>query len=226
MHDIAIVCEGLTDFQVIKNVLLGWYKWQPEEPFLKQMQPNPAASGESAWQQYGGWENVVRFLKAQRHRDALAYSHYLVIQIDSDQSEHPNFAVPQQIGGAAVPPQELVSRIRDFLAGLIGTADMQQYAGRIIFAVCVRDIECWMLPLWDTKKAAKCEGCLDALNRALAKNDKRTISPSDKLPRLYEEYSKGYRKRKTLLDEGKINPSLGIFLEELQSALPPSGVVA
>lgn len=107
----------------------------------------------------------------------------------------------------------MVAKVAEKLKEIIGDADIEFYGDRIIFAICVDEIECWLLPLWDTAKAAKCEGCTNTLNRALAKADK---APLNKDPRRYEAASSEYTKRKELLVKGIKNPSLKIFLDELK----------
>src|SRR5258708_37103961 len=102
--DFALVCEGVTDYAVLKKILLGFFKGQPRAPRLTQRQPDSDATGEAAWQQFGNWENVFRYLRQGLHRDALEFNEYLVVQVDSDQSEHLNYAVPQQEGGQLLPP--------------------------------------------------------------------------------------------------------------------------
>ncbi|WP_367874140.1 hypothetical protein [Luteolibacter sp. Populi] len=41
MIEFAIVSEGVTDYRVLRNILLGWFKGQDDEPFLKPYQPDP-----------------------------------------------------------------------------------------------------------------------------------------------------------------------------------------
>jgi hypothetical protein len=215
MNEIAVVSEGVTDYAVLKNVLLGWFKGQPAEPFLKPYQPNPTAQGESAWQEFGGWENVLRYLRERKHRDALEYADYLVIQIDSDESQHPNYGVPQLENGRPLEPGEMAEKVAAHLRNIIGPDDCDFYGERIIFAICVREIECWLLPLWDKARAGKCEGCLKALNTALAKAGETVINPHGKTSRPYEAAFKKYQKQSVLLDKGRQNPSLALFLDEL-----------
>jgi hypothetical protein len=164
---------------------------------------------------FGNWENVLRYLGEKKHRDALEFADYLIVQIDTDQSEHPNFNVPQQEGGKPLEPSTIVERVSQRLYDVIGKEDIKFYGDRIILAICVREIECWLLPLWDQRKAAKCEGCLDTLNRALSRSNAPTINPHDKSARVYDLVSKEYRKPQNLLEKGPLNPSLEIFLKEL-----------
>lgn len=217
MTRFAVVSEGVTDFAVLKNILIGWFKDQDMEPALSQVQPDPTATGESAW---GNWENVLRFLRDGRYRDALDYNDWLIVQIDTDQSDHLNFDVPQLENGRPLEPDEIVARVARRLSGIIGPDEMAFYQNRIVFAICVREVECWLLPLWDEPKAGKCAGCLNTLDRALGKAGEPILSTKPKDSRRYDNASKGYRKRKTLHDKGPLNPSLRLFLAELGQLKP------
>lgn len=217
MNEFAVVSEGVTDYAVLKNILLGWFKEQDAEPFLKPYQPDPTADGESAWQQYGNWENVLRYLREKKHRDALEFADFLIVQIDTDKSEHENFGVSQRGNNQPLEPPVLFGKVMEKLQEIIGAEDVAFYGDRIIFAICVREIECWLLPLWDSEKASKCEGCLNALDRALSKADEPILDTNPKQSRRYENASKGYRKLQVLLAEGPKNPSLKLFLDQLGS---------
>ncbi len=212
MNEFSIVTEGVTDYAVLKNILNGWFRDQGAEPVLNAVQPDPNATGDSLGQVFGNWENVIQFLVAKKHRDALEYSEFLIIQLDTDQSEHVNFGVSQRENNTQLEPLAMVEKVADKLRETIGPEDISFYGDRIIFAICVREIECWLRPLWDTTKAAKCEGCTKAVNHGLSKANQ---APLNKDPRRYEAASKEYSKRKVLLAEGRKSPSLKIFIEEL-----------
>lgn len=216
MNEFAVVCEGVTDFSVIKNILLGWFRGQSAEPFLKPYQPDSTADGDSAWQKFGNWENVIRYLKEKKHRDALEFADFLIVQIDADECHHPGFCVDTRDGDGEADTAELVRRVKDRLKEFITQEDFEFYENRIIFAICVREIECWLLPIWDSSKRGKEVGCLGTLNRALARKNEKTINPDDKCPRHYDLLSRSYKKRDLLLAAGSSNVSLGHFLEELQ----------
>lgn len=213
MNEFAIVSEGVTDYAVLKNILFGWFKGQDAEPILNQYQPDLTAEDESSWQKYGNWENVLKYLGEKKHRDALEFADFLIVQIDTDQSEHVNFGVSQRENDKQLDPLALVAKVAEKLQEIIGSVDVAFYGDRIIFAICVNAIECWLLPLWDKSKATKCEGCLDAVDRALVKKNE---APLNKDPDRYKSASKEYAKRKVLLTEGRKNPSLKIFISELE----------
>ena len=208
----AIAAEGKTDFPVLKNILIGKFKSEGIEPVVNRHHPEEEG--------FGNWENVFRYLREAKHRDALENADYLIVQIDTDAADHQNFGVPPREDGQELDDSQIVLRVTAKLQSLICEEDIEFYGGRIIFAICVRELECWLLPLWDTAKAAKTMGCFAALNAALARADEPAINPEAKKPLRYDAISKGYRKKTDLEKEGSRNPSLKIFLTELERCKP------
>lgn len=216
MNDFAVVSEGFTDQPVLNRILLTYFKTPEAEPAIVFEQPRVDATGERQWQEYGTWHNVFRYLEERLYRDAFQTSRYLVVQIDSDCSEAMGYGVSQNDAGRPLTTVELVDAIVQRFCAVIGEDDCAYYEGRFVFAVCVREIECWLLPLWLTEdKKAETTGCLDALNSALARQNQPTISRLDKDDRRYKNAVAGYKKRSVLLAEGSKNESLHIFLDRL-----------
>ena len=222
MNDFAVVSEGFTDQAVLDRILLTYFKTPDTEPAIVFEQPRLDATGEAQWQEYGSWHHVFRYLEERLYRDAFQTSRYLVVQIDSDCSEAAGYDIPQSEAGRPLEVTELVERIVHRFHTIIGEEDCAYYAGRFVFAVCVREIECWLLPLWVTEdKKGKTVGCLDALNTALARQNQHTISRNDKNDRFYKIAAAGYKKRSVLLEEGSKNRSLRIFLDRLAGCRAP-----
>jgi hypothetical protein len=217
--DFALVGEGVTDHAVLKNILRGYLKGQPREPRFTARQPDRDATADREWQQYGNWENVFRYLREGHHRDALQFNYYLVVQVDTDCSEHPNFGVSRRVGGRLLKVPVFVEQVVERIRREIGEADCKVYGNRLLFAVCVDSLECWLLPLWADQevKQAKTTGCLETLNHGLRKQNQPAINPSNKRAQPYEKASSGYRNRRELLSLGRRNPSLGLFLNSLDA---------
>ncbi len=220
-HDFAIVSEGVTDHAVLKNILIGYFKEKGHSPRITPIQPLTDATieGNPEWTRFGTWENVFRFLREGRHRAALAYSEYIIVQIDTDRSEHTNFGVPHTEFGQRISPEELVVRVRDRLKREIGTDDFEKYVKRFVFAICVHELECWLLPLWtsESKKAAKTKGCLTTVNKALKRNNKTPIREERKKFECYNNVSLPFRQKGKLREVAPLNPSLKLFFDELES---------
>jgi hypothetical protein len=208
----GVIAEGPTDQTVIENILLGYFQDQEDEPDVRYVQPPRPLTETPA-----GWGHVFKSLERKDYEGALQYNDYLVIHIDTDVQEEPGYGVPRREGGKPLSVPELVSRVIARLKRDIDAAFYQANSHRILFAIAVDSIECWLLPLlYGDPKAAKTTGCLESANRTLRKADRKALSAGEeKFIRAYEEASGGYRKRKTLMQLRNKNPSLGLFIQRL-----------
>ena len=218
MGDFALVCEGVSDYAVVKNILLGLFQGQaPRKPTINQIQPD-VSPGAEQWQEYGGWRQVVRYLETKLYRKAFQTNAFVVIQIDTD--------ISAECGLSPLPGDVslVVQTFIAYLQGIIGNADLQTYRDRFLFAICVDQVECWILPLWfNDARAHKTTGCIGALGgcqplrNALSAKNLPWIRPEEKNPQSYEEASRDYRKRAVLLQRGPNNPSLKEFIDDVGS---------
>jgi hypothetical protein len=113
---------------------------------------------------------------------------------------------------------------------LIGAEVYARHKDRFLFAVAVHGIECWLLPLFFPNKksaqAAKIAGCLATVNEELRKKNLPLLAKGpkgneSKDPDAYRDASKPYRKRTKLLESCKRNPSLQVFVEQVEALRPP-----
>ncbi len=214
MLTFGVIAEGPTDQTVIENILLGYFKGQEDEPDVRYIQPPRPLTETPA-----GWGHVFKSLERKDYEGALQYNDYLVIHIDTDVQEEPGFDVARREGRTPLSIPDLVDRVIARLKRDIDAAFYQANAHRILFAIAVDTIECWLLPLlYRDQKAAKTTGCLESANRALRRADRKALSAGEeKLIRAYEEASSGYRNRKTLIRLRNKNPSLELFIRQLDS---------
>lgn len=219
MLKFGVIAEGPTDQTVIENILLGYFEDQAEEPAVQPIQPPPHPSDTP-----GGWVQVFRSLQRRDYEGALQYNDYLIIHIDTDVQEEPGFGVPRMETGRPLSTEVCAERVIERLQDEIDPAFFRDHAHRILFAIAVDTIECWLLPLvfrgdqGAAKKAAKTTGCLEAANRALRQADRNALAAGErKFIRAYEEVSRGYTKRKALLQLRQKNRSLELFIKRLDA---------
>jgi hypothetical protein len=213
----GVIAEGASDQAVIENILLGYFQGEREEPVVDPVQPpQPTALSPAP---PGGWTLVFASLRQGDAQKALQFNDYLVIQIDTDVQEEAGFDVPRRDGGIELPVADRVARVIDRLKSDMDATFYQASAQRILFAVAVDTIECWLLPLlYKDKKAAKTTGCLQSANQALGKANKAVLSGKN-IVRAYDQASRDYRQRKTLMMLCAKNPSLELFIEQLESLM-------
>jgi hypothetical protein len=210
----GVIAEGPTDQTVIENILLGFFEDQEDEPAIQYIQPPRPLTETPA-----GWGHVFKSLERKDYEGALQYNDYLVIHIDTDVQEEPGFDVPRREKGKNLSVPDRVDRVIARLKKNIDTGFFLANAHRILFAIAVDTIECWLLPLLHRdRKAAKTSGCLESANQALRKADRDALSAGDnKFIRAYEKASSDYRKRRTLIALHDKNPSLELFIRQLQT---------
>ncbi|WP_052519434.1 hypothetical protein [Archangium violaceum] len=222
MPSFGIVGEGVTDQIVVDNILLGYFG--DEEPIVNYVQPPLDKTGETRDPAPGGWGLVLKFFELGEHRRALQFNDYLVVQIDTDVSEQKGYDVPHREGGRELEVAELVMRVTEKFKGIIGDEFLRAHGHRFLFAVAVHGIECWLLPLlYEDNRATKTTGCLDACNRERIRRNKPPLSAAGhksetKNVKAYQEVAREYAKRKRLYAVRDKNPSLALFIAQLDTS--------
>ncbi|MCP4134139.1 MAG: phage tail protein [bacterium] len=217
MANFGLITEGVTDQIIIENILNGYFK--SDDIIVNELQPLRDETDSNRSENYGGWTLVFNYCKSNKFKEAFPFNDYIIIQIDTDVSEEKHYDVSKRDeNGKELPPEELIEKVIEKFKGLIGEDFFLQNRDKIIFAISVHSIECWLLPLYYTdKKKAKITSCLRTLNQELNKKEKFTIDPENKNPDYYERISKPYLKHKTLMKHCRENPSFEVFIDEIES---------
>lgn len=225
MHDFALVTEGPTDHAILNNILLGYFKRQ-REPAVHREHPDPQSEAS-----FGGWTLLFKYLRDKKFRQAFQLNRFLIIHVDTDVSEERGFDVPHQNENGSLSVAKLVENVIERLRKEIGEQDLATYAGRFIFAIAVHQTECWVLPLWfSDAHARKTTGCVETLGHCLNLRERLKqkslpwIRAEEKNARSYDEASRDFRKTDILHGPGRRNPSLALFLDDLDQRhliLPP-----
>ena len=215
MTNFGLITEGLTDQIVIETILAGYFN-NPDID-IRPLQPERDKDDENKSHNYGGWSQVFAYYESNNFKEAFQFIDYIIIQIDTDVSEDYNIAKQDENG--EFTPQQLIAKVIEKFRDGIGEDFYNTNQQKIIFAISVHSIECWLLPLYytDKQKKAKCKNCLNTLNYELSKQHKFTIDKKAKNPEYYREIAKQYGKHKVLMKHYQDNPSLKIFIEEIES---------
>ena len=205
----AGVVEGVTDKRVITNILAGyfnnpdinvtWLQPRDREPIANTKEP-PA-----------GWTRVLKYCKTKQFKNAFQENEYVIIHIDTDVSPKETFDIPHHDeSGEQLTTEDLIAKVIDKFRSLIGEDFYDQYADKIIFAIAVHSIECWLLPLCLPNKKAEIDDCINILKRDLPDFKSKDY-------RYYQRISMEYTNHISLLKLYAENPSLKIFIEGLAS---------
>ncbi len=201
MNNFGGIVEGKTDFAIIRNVLAGYFNGPNIK--LKPIQPEHFNAP-------AGWDRVLKCCKSQKFRQALQFNRYIIIHIDTDVS--PNFGIPHHDEkGEKLTSEQLIRKVTDKFRLDIGADFYDKYANRIIFAITVHSIECWLLPLYfSEEEKSQTDNCLRLLKQILPEFKEKDYE-------YYESITSKYSNREDLLKLCSENPSLKIFIEELAS---------
>lgn len=206
-----IVSEGRTDFVVLKNLLIGFFN---DKNLL--VTPLFPESKEPA-----GWGNVLNYITTERFQTGMLNTDYMVIQIDTDKCEDWNENLKNS-GDDILKLNSLIDDIIDVLISKIGNEFYQANAAKILFAVSVHEIECWLLPfnVERAAKQAKTVGCFNALEAIAIKQGFSLHQKNYQEGKNYETLSVDMKKNKVLMKKYPLNPSLKIFVETLLKTFP------
>ncbi|CAA6824293.1 MAG: Unknown protein [uncultured Sulfurovum sp.] len=213
MAKFALACEGITDQIVIENILCGFYKdYDDLDEEIQPLQPPYDVTTQKQKKgEFGGWEVLLEYLSEKRFRDDVLNSEYVIIQIDTDISEHINFGVLQQ----NLSTKELIDQVRERLITQIDSKKefYVQCQEKIIFAISVHSLECWILSIYKSNKSEKIAGCFEALQRESKK------IKVDKNYTTYDKLSRPFLKHKELMKIVSKNSSFQIFINHLPEKL-------
>lgn len=205
--DFAIVAEGGTDQVVLKALLEAWF--EDDEVVVNYEQPEHRGDGVAG---DGGWNLVFQYLENGRYRDALQVNRFLVVHLDTDVAHSCGVEMP-----AGSDPNDVVSAVIAKLRALIEDA----HQDRVIFAIAVDCIECWLLPLvFDRSqrvKRRKQTGCIQAVNHKLRQLNQAGIASAagDKFFDRYRELASGFSTRRSV-EESADNPGFAKLLDQLR----------
>lgn len=216
MKSLGLISEGITDQVVILNILYGCFNTNDVE--LTYLTPVRDETDQSRVVNGSGWYSVIEYVKSSKFNEAFQFLDYVVIQIDTDVCEEPHYEVSRRQEGKDLTPLQLLEKVRERFRVWIGIEIFEARKDRIIFAIAVDSIECWLLPLYyenDAAKQKKTVNCIGTLNEALSRSEGFTIQSKD--PDYYERASADYCKQKILRRVYHHNPSFKAFIKEVDA---------
>jgi hypothetical protein len=208
----GLIAEGETDHAVLENILLGIAKVDISDE-ITILQPDIDETTKGTLQEFGGWYNVFQYCVSEDFKDSFQRVQYVVIQIDTDVSEQTHYDIKQtDESGKKLIPEVLVGKVREKFEQIIvnefGQDFLEKYQDRILFAISVDEIECWLLPLYYTDNTkSKTNNCDFKLHEKAGKFEKKSND--------YDKISREYRKNNILMKRYLENPSLRIFVESV-----------
>ena len=134
MATFALVSEGITDQAVLETIIRAHCRcFAVDEVDVVPLQPMRDATDDARAGTYGGWEQIFEFCSASdRIVEALSFNDYLVIHLDTDCAEHPNFGIKIIENGVERSVAELVRDASDLLIAKMTKAIYELYGSKIV----------------------------------------------------------------------------------------------
>ena len=215
MLKFAIASEGITDQIVIENILCGYYKDRNLKSEIGYVYPIDKTQQKRVEDEFSNWELLLEHISTKRFRKDVVNNRYMIVQIDTDISEHENFGVSK----VNLSTEQLIEKVIERLIGQIDSKKefYQNYKEKIIFAISVHSLECWLLPIYESNKKEKTINCEDKLKYAVSNSSSKKIQKlkTDKNYDNYNDLSKILMKPKELIKIASKNSSFQIFINNL-----------
>ena len=165
----ALITEGVSEYTVIQHLISRYFR--DDDPIINQIQPKMEKSKQVS---EGGWNEVLKYCEREELLHILLENDYVVIQIDTDQSQQFPFDVSHIEKGKEKSSDRLLA---DVIVRLERNLPKNIGSNRIIFAICIHTVECWLLPLvYSDNRKNKTKGCLAVLNLELRRKNMLTVS--------------------------------------------------
>ncbi len=218
MIGFGLVTEGISDQIVIKNILYGLFN--SKDIPTPELSPRIDETDADYMIENTNWLTVLEYCQTEVFRGFLEKTEdYAIIQIDTDALTGDSVPEKYRIDIIGKSVEDTVAIVQNKLISLIGTDFYKSYQEKIIFAISVNSIECWLLPFYFSSqkvKAGKTENCITVLNEGLKKGGhKFYIHAKD--PRYYRIAAEPMKKHKDFIKYYSLNPSLKLFVDDMQA---------
>ncbi|MCK5355280.1 MAG: hypothetical protein KAJ63_09190, partial [Methyloprofundus sp.] len=216
----GLACEGITDQISLENILCGYFDIPDLDEEIHYVQPFLDETDKKQHNQ-GGWEPLLGYLRSSLFREDVLNTDYVILQIDTDDSEHINFGINHQDNNnQPLTAEKLIDNIKTRLIVEINSGEQNFYderADKLIFAISVHSLECWLYAHYNTKslKKPKITGCYRALEHLCTQKKLANFKKIEKTYHCYDKLSGVFLKRKNIDNVATKDPSFKCFIDNL-----------
>lgn len=217
MASIALICEGASEVKMLTYIVS---RYLGDEIVVNAIQPALTQQGRQANE--GGWLEVLNHCNDDTINAVFATNDYLVIQIDTDACAQVNYDVDvYDENNRKVVDGVLYERVRSRLLKDLSAEIQTKYADRILFAICINETECWLLPLYyenDAKKRCATTNCIYILNQRLQTEGMGIPDKAKNTPEAIQVYNKVLKslKKKDIPRIAQYNYGFLKFVEQME----------
>ena len=232
---IGIIAEGKGDCAVLQNILWSVLKEEDDVRFLRpEFDLDETDLQDSTYKamtekEFSSWTLVQKDCANQTKLQSFLVDdndfeeeRSIIIQIDTAECELENYDVARPVKGS-----DYSTKLRTAVINKINTWVDNLYAGQLYYAICIEEMEAWLLPLYESKDSSKHtdpKKKFDALISKKRRTDKnfnkkvQAISQKSDFEKM-DFYAADFKKAKKLKDALKYNQSLRDFVDSLKPIL-------
>ncbi len=214
MASFGIICEGVSENKMISHLIRRYLG----DVDVNAVQPRISATGKQ--DNYGGWQQVLEHCNVEQLNNVFTTNDYLVIQIDTDVCDEYGVNKKDQ-NNNQISDKLIYEKVADRLKNKITKEIYDKYSNKIIFAICINEIECWLLPLYyDDNRRCATDSCIKKLNRKLQKQNLGIPDTDKNCPqaqKAYGEIFKLMKKKSTIQEISQYNYGFQKFVEQLDN---------
>ncbi|MFK7797242.1 MAG: hypothetical protein AB8E82_07285 [Aureispira sp.] len=229
----GIIAEGKGDVVVIENVL---WSITDDEDEIRVLRPEELADETDLQNQYktmtadefSSWtlvkEDCVKREKFHLflEKNPLEEERKIILHLDTAECELEGYGVTRPIR-AKGQEQQYCTVLRQAVINQINTWLEGRYQGQLLYAICIEEMEAWLLPLYEQKDSSTRPDPKRHLTRILDKKKatdkkfKKQYESKEKqgVRALQTFLSKNYQKKKHLTNALTYNQSLANFVESI-----------
>ncbi|MDD4971380.1 MAG: hypothetical protein PHT07_18270 [Paludibacter sp.] len=220
--NIALITEGVSEHRIIRHIIER-YLTEIDNVAVNQIEPEINHQGKQVT--YGGWLNVLNVCNADKFREILSFNDCIVIQIDTDVCEEVHFDVSKTTEDSDLKTDDVL--LNDVVKRILSTIPAEQqseFKNKIIYAICINETECWLLPLYySNNDRCKTTGCIKKLNQKLARRNEGFIPDKDKnstnAQRTYQTILKQLKRKQDVKDCSQYNFGFDFFIQQLDDLI-------
>lgn len=221
MTSIALICEGVSEVKMLTYII---NRYLGDDVVVNAYQPSlKVTHGQKKQDDDGGWLQVLNHCKDEIFNDIMAINDYIVVQIDTDACIQVDYGVDiYDENHQKVTDDVLYDRVCTRIQRDLSEEVRNKYSDKILFAICIDETECWLLPLYyenDAKKRCATNNCIYILNQKLQKEGFGIPQKDKNSPEAINVYQRVLKrmKRKDIPAIAQCNYGFQKFVEQMDT---------
>ena len=207
-HKIGIVCEGISDYKILKHIVERYLR--DCDVYTIPLKPKITPQGKQ--EGFGTWQGVLNYIKGDDGLILEAIKEgclFVIIQIDTDVCEE--YGVTKDTADIS----EFYDNVKNKLAESIHPDFNLDQA---IYAICIHEIECWLIPFICTSDCDNIDRCLNIINHQIRRTGATIDKENKNSPQaaaVYENILRHKRKVRDIQVVAQYNYGFQQFINQL-----------